>query len=131
MMKFSPNLQVFFLDVFPKGKLQDQVVTTNKNLSVTSKNDTSESGTSRQEVSRKRKINHESSEYVEEPEFKKEVDDIIDNLAEQLIDQKKLLVTLKAEKSKIIARIDRGTQNLSNIRDRLKVYCQNDQEWKM
>ena len=114
-----------------KGELQDHVVTTNKVLSVSSENDPKDPSISRasgQEVSRKRKINHESGEYVEEPECKKEVDDIIDNLAEQLIDQKKLLITFKAEKSKLIAKIDRGTQNLSNIRDRLKVYCQKDQE---
>ena len=82
-----------------KGEVQDHVVTTNKDFSVYSENDPRISGPSGQEVSRKRKISHESKEYVEEPDCKKEVfEQIIDKLAEQLIDQKKLLVTLKAEK---------------------------------
>ena len=99
-------------------------MTTNKDLAVNSENDPRISGPSGQEVSRKRKISHESEEYLEEPDCKKEVfEQIIDKLAEQLIDQKKILVTLKAEKSKVIARIDRGTQNLSNIRDRIKAHC--------
>ena len=111
-----------------KGEEQKQPVT-DEFSAVNSENDPRISGPSGQEVSRKRKISHESKEYVEEPDCKKEVfEQIIDKLAEQLIDQKKLLVTLKAEKSKVIARIDRGTQNLSNIRDRIKAYCQNDQE---
>ena len=99
------------------------------NVSVSSEGDPNMGGTNGAKVSRKRKMDCQSGEYFEEPDCKKEgFTDTFDKLAEELSDQNKSLVILKAEKLKLATKIEKCVQTAKSIRDRMIASCQNYQK---